>query len=157
MNYAKPPRLDVEDIYLKHIEALPDFVDEQAFRANVAARNAEAAERFPGQTWVLDEPSHDTALIDSTGAVWLWTNPEPDEDDEGSQWTRHVYSLRGDGRYMAGPSLGDEWEDVLTYGPVRHATEDDLPLIWRFEYTAVDGSVWWLTTPKIPQELLDRV
>jgi hypothetical protein len=156
--YATPPRLDVEDIYLKHLDALPSTVDEKAFRANVAARNVEAAQRFPGQVWAIEEPSHDIALIDSTGAVWAWTNPEPglDDEDGGLQWTRHVYSMRGDGKYMVGPSLGDEWEDVLAYGPVRYATEEDLPLVWRFEYTADDGSVWWLTTPQIPQELLDR-
>lgn len=99
-----------------------------------------AKREHPQYEWLLEEPVDYGPVIDVDGHAWLFEWDGEDEWDrdnrEAWSWRRQVYAVTMDGRYFIGPSMGDEWAEVLDHGPIRRATEDD---DLRFKYLVYPG------------------
>jgi hypothetical protein len=109
----------------------PEYVRQIA--AHDAALVAKAREQHPQFEWHLVEPDRGTVLIDNEGIFWTFTDNDPDNDFSDPEWTPHCYTVTH--KLLCGPSLCNEWADVLSYGPVRtYVPEIDGRPIWRFRY-----------------------
>lgn len=69
----------------------------------------------------LIEPTTRVPQIDADGFAWRYIESE----DEGSGWQRQRIEAGGDARFMMGPPMPDEWDEVVWYGPLRSAEPDD--------------------------------
>lgn len=82
-----------------------------------------AAIEHPDHKWVWQEPADKAPVIDCEGRVWQWAASEPDMEPDDRDWVRQVMTRRH--QLVFGPSIGDEWNDVMQYAPIRLAEPTD--------------------------------
>ena len=80
-----------------------------------------AEKLYPQYTWICREPKNRAPVVDQDGYLWVWEE-EPGEPGYFA-WTRHLY--RRMGTLVVGPDTAVDFDDVLSYGPVRLADEKD--------------------------------
>lgn len=124
------------------------------------ARVDRARRDHPEHTWLLEEPVERPPVIDADGHAWVfgWDGDDPDDRDDPAAWSwlRQAMTIMGRGDHLIGPPLCQEWDDVLSYGPIRLAIPDDdlsiaylwYPQGWRNGSSI--GEPQRLRTPRIP-------
>lgn len=92
-------------------------------------RYEKARREAPEHDWILTEPSDQAPVIDAEGFAWKfeWDGEDEDERDQPRYWSwrRQVWKVPMGGGFLFGPSMCDEWTDVLDHGPIRRATATD--------------------------------
>lgn len=72
----------------------------------------------------VTEPPGRTPQIDAYGVPWIYIEDTTD-DGPGTGWQRQRIEAIGEAKYLIGPPMSNDWEDVIWYGPLRPANETD--------------------------------
>lgn len=79
--------------------------------------------------YVVAQPVSREPIFDAEGFAWTygWDGQDIDDRDDPDSWSwnRQRMETGGDAKYMTGPPLFMDWEDVLDYGPLRYAEEGE--------------------------------